>query len=161
MKRFVATAFAAALALPLSANQTDTDFLDGMTLHHRHGIEMAQMAVRKAESADLRRLAQKMVDDQQKDIADFERMREGSVAEQRPELADMPGMSGMNMRWLEAKDGREFDRAFAIAMIDHHLGGIRMANHETAQGGRAPVKSKAREIARKQRGEVRDLARHK
>lgn len=39
-----------------------------MTKHHDDGIKMAQMAVEKASRPELRDLAQKMIDDQQKDI---------------------------------------------------------------------------------------------
>ena len=152
---------AIAIAAPAVANQTDTDFLDGMTMHHKDGIEMAEMAIRKAVSADLRQLAEKIRDGQQKDIADFERMRSGSLQDNRPELADMPGMSAMNMQWLESKSGREFDRAFAIAMIDHHLSGIKMTDMEIARVNRATVKRKAAEIKATQRREISELARFK
>lgn len=161
MKRVVSIVFAMALAGTASANQTDTNFLDGMTMHHKHGIDMARIAAQKASSSELRALAQKMIDDQEKDLRDFERMRDGAIQDDRPELADMPGMVGMDMKWLEAKSGREFDRAFAISMIDHHLGGIKMVDMETSRGARDAVKAKAREIRTKQRGDITRLARHK
>lgn len=160
MRRIVSV-LAFAMAMPLFANEVDRNFVDGMIMHHRHGIMMSELAERKGESDDLRALARKMIEEQKKDIADLEKMRAEGENPQRPELADMPGMMGMNMKWLEAKSGPDFDRSFAIAMIDHHLGGIKMANHETSRGGMRAPKAKAREIARKQRGEIRELARHK
>lgn len=146
---------------PLAANEVDRNFVDAMILHHQDGIEMAEMAIRKAESSELRRLAQKMADEQRRDIEQLRSMRDESLDPNRPELGGLPGMTGMNMKWLESKSGREFDRVFAIAMIDHHMGGIKLAEHDLSRGSVTTVKSKAREIRTKQRRDMRDLARHK
>jgi uncharacterized protein (DUF305 family) len=149
-----------ALAAPLMANEVDRNFVDAMILHHTHGMKMAEMAERKAESPELRRLGAEMVAKQRKENQELEAIRtEGN--RQRPELADMPGMSGMNMAWLEQKTGREFDRAFAIAMIDHHLGAIKLADHEIRRGSLAAPKNMARKIRAEQRKDVGKLARFK
>jgi uncharacterized protein (DUF305 family) len=149
-----------ALAVPLMANEVDRDFVDAMILHHHHGMKMAEMAERKAESPELRRLGAEMVAKQRKESQELEAIRtEGNP--QRPELADMPGMSGMNMVWLEQKSGREFDRAFAIAMIDHHLGAIKLADYEIRRGSLAAPKNMARKIRAEQRKDIGKLARFK
>jgi uncharacterized protein (DUF305 family) len=64
----------------------------------------------------------------------------------RPELADMPGMMAMNMAWLQAKRGNDFDVAFLTAMSDHHAGGIKMARMFTGAKHRAGVRQMARSI---------------
>ena len=50
----------------------DVMFADGMTKHHRDGIKMAQMAVEKSQSAELRSMAQKMIDDQRREIDEMQ-----------------------------------------------------------------------------------------
>ena len=161
MKIAIVSFLIAAVALPALANQTDKDFIDGMVMHHRHGIEMAEMAAAKASSEELRALGRKMADDQRREIETLTGIRGEEPQTSRPELADMPGMTAMNMGWLASKSGREFDRAFAISMIDHHLGGIKMAGMELSGGDNSRAKAVARKIRTTQRGEIRKLARHK
>lgn len=48
-------------------------------MHPEHGIEMSQMAERKAESSDLRALRRKMTEDQRRDIQDLQKMRTEGV----------------------------------------------------------------------------------
>ena len=139
------------------ANEVDRNFIDGMIMHHRDGIRMSEMAERKAQSDELRRLAAKMTAEQRKDIEEFQKMRAEGENPQRPELADMPGMMGMNMQWLEAKSGQEFDRAFSIAMTDHHLGGIKMSDHELSRGALASPKRMARKIRAAQRRDIAQM----
>ena len=79
MNRWAIAFFYASVAMTAAANQSDTNFLDGMTMHHKDGSEMAEIAIRKASSAELRQLAQKIRDEQQKDIAEFERLRSGNI----------------------------------------------------------------------------------
>jgi uncharacterized protein (DUF305 family) len=45
----------------------DALFLDMMIQHHQHGIEMSQLAIQKAQGAQVKKLAQKFVADQKKD----------------------------------------------------------------------------------------------
>lgn len=134
-------------------NEHDDEFVDAMIMHHRHGIEMAQMAARKAQHEELRSMAQKMIDDQQREIRELESMRDSGEAPMRPELADMPGMVGMDMSWLEEKSGNDFDVAFLTAMIEHHWGAIRMSRDEVSRGSDPAVRRMARAIAEKQQRE--------
>lgn len=145
----------------LGRNEQDDDFVDAMILHHRHGIEMARLAVEKGQHAELRELAQTMIADQEQDIRDLLPMRDTGEDPMRDELADMPGMMGMDMSWLQEKNGNEFDLAFLIAMSEHHLGGIRMARDEVRLGSDRRPRQKAREIAEKQARERETMLRWK
>ena len=154
MKRLIAVGVVVLIAANAFAHPPqDRNFIDGMIMHHGHGIEMARLAVQKAQHQELREMAQKMVDDQQKEIAEFEAMRDRTVEKDRPELADMPGMSGMDMSWLEEKSGNAFDIAFLTAMSEHHMGAIKMSQEQINRGTHAEAKRMARMIASKQRRE--------
>jgi uncharacterized protein (DUF305 family) len=50
---------------------TDKDFATMMTHHHEHGIEMSKMELTNGMSDKLKKMAQKSIDDQQKDIKEF------------------------------------------------------------------------------------------
>jgi uncharacterized protein (DUF305 family) len=50
----------------------DHDFVAGMKKHHQHGIEMAQIALRSGKDAKARSIAQKIIDEQRKDIEELD-----------------------------------------------------------------------------------------
>lgn len=54
----------------------DHQFLDTMTMHHTHGIEMAELAQERAAHDELKQMAKKMIDDQQQDIKKMQGMKE-------------------------------------------------------------------------------------
>jgi uncharacterized protein (DUF305 family) len=47
---------------------TDKDFAMMMRMHHQQAVEMAQAEIQHGKSAELKKMAQKMVKDQQKEI---------------------------------------------------------------------------------------------
>lgn len=140
----------------------DVMFADTMTKHHRDGIKMAEMAVAKAENAELRSMAQKMIDDQQREIADMQRLRGDAPMTPMGEMMKMEGMMSesemkADMARLEAATGHAFDVAFTEIMPKHHEGAIKMAKHELAKGTNAELKGIAQEIADKQTREREQL----
>lgn len=140
----------------------DVMFVDAMTQHHRDGIRMAEMAVAKAENPDLRSMAQKMIDDQQREIADMQRHRGDAPMTPMDEIMKMPGMmpeSEMkrDMARLESATGHAFDVAFTEIMPKHHEGAIKMAKHELTKGSSAELKQIAQTIADKQSREREQL----
>lgn len=50
----------------------DKDFATMMASHHQDGIEMAKMELKNGMSDKLKKMAQKSIDDQQKDIKEFQ-----------------------------------------------------------------------------------------
>lgn len=49
----------------------DKDFAVMMSLHHEHAVAMAKMQLKHGMSADLKKMAREMINDQQKEIAAF------------------------------------------------------------------------------------------
>ena len=147
-----------------AAAQSDQDrrFADAMTMHHRDGIEMARLAVDKAVHEELRSLAQKMIDDQRRDIEEMQSLRGGDPQTPMDEMMKMPGMmpeSEMkgDMARLEAATGNAFDVAFTEVMQKHHQGAITMSNDEVRDGQLEAMKNVARRIARMQSEERTQL----
>lgn len=128
----------------------DDDFVDAMILHHRNGIELARMAVEKAQRAELREFAQTLIVEHERDIVDLRPMRDKSEDPARPELADWPGMVRIDTNALRAKSGNEFDVAFLAAILEHHDGGIRMARDEVTKGSDPLPRGKAAELVETQ-----------
>lgn len=61
----------ASMKMTLTGN-VDRDFATMMIQHHRQAIEMAKIEIAKGGSAELKAMAQKMVDQQQKEIEHLE-----------------------------------------------------------------------------------------
>lgn len=161
---FMATTAVAQTAAHEGHHTMDHDvmFADGMTKHHRDGIKMAQMAVEKAESAELRAMAQKMIDDQTRQIDEMQRLRGEAPMTPMAEMMKMPGMMPeskmkQDMARLEAASGRKFDVAFTEIMPKHHEGAIKMSKHEFANGDNGGLRAIAQEIADKQSRERKQL----
>lgn len=138
----------------------DLRFIDSMRAHHDQGIQMAQMAVEKATSAEVRQMAQKMIADQQQDEAQMRGWRDQWYPGQ-PDAHDMsmPGMSAMNMDMskLQSATGHDFDHAFLEMMVPHHEGAIAMGRDGAAKAEHEELRRKAQEIADKQQREVEDI----
>jgi uncharacterized protein (DUF305 family) len=140
----------------------DVMFADGMTKHHRDGIKMAQIAVEKAQNAELRAMAQTMIDDQQREISEMQRLRGDAPVTPMGDMMKMPGMMPeskmqQDMARLEASTGTAFDVAFTEIMPKHHDGAIKMSKHELANGDNQGLRAIAQQIADKQTQEREQL----
>jgi uncharacterized protein (DUF305 family) len=167
MMALLLTSFAAFAQTPAHeshhAMDHDVMFADGMTNHHRDGIKMAQMAVEKAQNAELRAMAQTMIDDQQREISEMQRLRGDAPVTPMGEMMKMPGMMSeskmqQDMARLEASTGTAFDVAFTEIMPKHHEGAIKMSKHELANGDNQGLRAIAEQIADKQTQEREQLA---
>lgn len=148
---------------PAAGTPYDLQFLDSMTMHHQHGVEMAKLAQEKASHAELKAFAQKAVEDQQKEIDQMKRWRDQWYAG-KPEAMNMnmPGMShNMDMGKLQAASGHEFDMMFLDMIIPHHQGAIDMSQDALKKASHQEIKTFARQTASKQQKEKAQLARWK
>jgi uncharacterized protein (DUF305 family) len=57
--------------MPMSGD-VDKDFAMMMRAHHQQAVEMAQVQVQKGKSPELKKMAQKIIADQKKEIAQFD-----------------------------------------------------------------------------------------
>lgn len=149
-------------------NDADVTFAQQMIPHHQQGLELAQLADGHAQDPEIKKLATAMKNDHDPEIR---AMTGWLKAWGRPAGAEgMPGMdhsgpgmamAGMtsptDMRALSAKQGKEFDRAFATLMTAHYNGAIAMATAEQTGGKNADAKKLAETIVKNQPAEVREF----
>lgn len=152
---FLTTAVVVTAHPALAQSDQDRRFADAMTKHHRDGIEMARMAVEKAVHEELRALARKMIDEEQRDIDEMQSLRGSDPQTPMDVIMKMPGMMPevemeRDMARLRAATGNAFDIAFTEVMPKHHQGGITMANDEVRDGQLEAMKNVARRIASSQ-----------
>ncbi|HYY43813.1 MAG TPA: DUF305 domain-containing protein [Actinomycetota bacterium] len=146
-------------------NRADAEFAQAMIPHHRQAISMAEMADGRASSVAVRRLAERITEDQ---LPEIRRMQSWFSdwneplhrGHHMPGMDDMggiePGMlSGSDMAALRHAHGQSFDRLFLAVMIEHHKGAIAMAHRELRTGRFPPAKNMARGIINGQSEEIR------
>ncbi len=119
----------------------DVEFMSGMIGHHAQAIVMAKWAPSHGASPSVRRLAERIINAQQDEIATMQRWlgdRQKPVPEATPaglkmmmggveHVMLMPGMlTETQMKQLDQAKGPEFDRLFLTFMIQHHRGAVSM-----------------------------------
>ncbi len=135
----------------------DAQFLDKFTQHHKDGIKMAEMAVDKAQNPDLKKMAEKMLKDQTKEIDQMQKWRKDQYASVQETDASVPKM---DMSPLEKAEGNEFDRQFASMMAKHHEDGIAMAKEAAPKIENKQVKKFAQTAAKNQTKEKQMLSKY-
>lgn len=166
-------------AMPMNSNQMsqmqsdpnaasapyDLQFIDTMTHHHEGAIQMAETVLKKSQNEDLKKFAQKIIDDQRKENARMKQWREqwfaGKPAAKNmamPGMADsMKMMSGDEMKKMEAATGKDFDLMFLEMMIAHHKGALEMSKEAQTKAEHAELKTLAGEIIKEQEAEIKQM----
>jgi len=119
MKRILMTALAmVALASPaLAADVTASDFVAKASESGMAEVQLGQLAVNKAESADVRAFGQRMVTDHGKANTELATLasRKGLTVSK-----ELNAKHKKAVQDLGAKSGEEFDKAFAQQMVTDH-----------------------------------------
>ncbi|MEU9236059.1 DUF305 domain-containing protein [Streptomyces subrutilus] len=141
-------------------NAADVTFAQGMVPHHQQAIEMADLAATRAESAEVKKLANEIKKAQDPEIKTLSGWLR-SWGEQVPAEGEGHGghdMSGMmtaeEMKQLESSSGKAFDTAFLKLMVKHHEGAVAMAKSEQSEGSYQPAKDMAAAIITSQSAEI-------
>lgn len=145
-------------------NQADVTFAQGMVPHHQQAVEMSRMAVDRAQSPEVKKLAEQIQAAQGPEIEKLNGWLKSWGAEAS---TGMPGMDhgghggsggGMmspeEMNELGQGSGAEFDQAFLSMMIKHHEGAIEMARTELSAGQYPEAKQMAQQIIDTQQAEI-------
>lgn len=144
----------------------DLQFLDTMTHHHQGAVDMAKMAVEKAQQPELKAFAQKIIADQNKEIAQMKDWREkwfaGKPMAMNMEMSGMADsmkmMAGDGMKSMEAMSGNDFDVHFLDMMTPHHQGAVTMAKEALTKAEHPEIKTLANQIIKAQEAEIKMMA---
>jgi uncharacterized protein (DUF305 family) len=143
----------------------DLRFIDAMVPHHQGAVKMAQEALQKSKRPEIKKLAQSIIADQDKEIAQMQQWQTSWYASATTPMAwnsntksmmpmtqdQMKGMM-MNMDLGAADD--QFDLRFINAMIPHHESAIVMANDALQKSKRPEIQKLARAIVSSQQAEI-------
>jgi len=152
---------------PNAASQPyDLQFLDTMVHHHQGAVDMAKMALTKSQNEELKKFAQKIIDDQNREIAQMKDWREKWYAGKPAAMnMEMPGMGdsmkmmmGDGMKKMEAASGKEFDLMFVDMMTPHHAGAVVMAREALTKAEHSEIKTLANQIIKEQEAEIKAMS---
>ena len=108
---------------------SDRAFIDAMVPHHEGAVDMAQVALKRAEHPEISNLAEEIISAQRAEVELFGEIREREYgsAESTMEMNDQD-METMGMSDTQKLAQAEpFDKAFIDEMIPHHESAIAMA----------------------------------
>jgi uncharacterized protein (DUF305 family) len=149
-------------------DSVDVGFLHDMTTHHQQAVEMGLTYQQRGSDPMLGHMAREIVTSQSAEIGLFNHLLD-QWGEQDPPPAmawmghrwaghEMPGMARREeLEALRSADGGELDDLFSRLMIDHHDGGLQMAQHAASEATNAEVRSRAEAIVEGQRSEISEL----
>ncbi|HEX8363345.1 MAG TPA: DUF305 domain-containing protein, partial [Longimicrobium sp.] len=115
----------------------DAHFMSAMIGHHAQAVQMARLAPTHGASPVVRRLADRIINAQQDEIATMQRwLRDrgqpvpaATGGAHGHEGHAMPGMlTEAQMQQLDRARGAEFDELFLKLMIQHHRGAVAMVS---------------------------------
>ncbi len=148
------------MAMP-KTNDPEIDFAKMMIMHHQGAINMANMELQSGTNDSLKRTAQKIITEQQAEIAQFNTILAGlSVDNSDPDFT-MEQMDNM-MKGGKVADEQIFtgdiDNDFATLMIVHHQGAIDNASAYLHHGNNAQLKTMATNIVKSQVMEIQEMS---
>jgi uncharacterized protein (DUF305 family) len=159
------------------SNDADVTFAQGMIVHHRQAVEMAELAAGRTENPQVLDLATRIGAAQEPEIATLTGWLQEWGAEV-PAEGDMSGMGGMDHSGMESMGGMEgmggmmtpeqmtaldqasgpdFDRMFLEMMVEHHRGAVEMAQTELDEGADAEALALAQQIIDTQQAEITEM----
>lgn len=144
----------------------DTEFAQMMIEHHVGAIEMADLALERATTPEVRDLATRIRAAQGPEIDRMTTWLDG-----KGEPTDSGNMTGMDhgsmemegldqteaIGELEQATGAEFDRRFLQLMIAHHAGALEMAHTQLDDGVNTEMRDLAQTIVDAQEAEIAEM----
>jgi uncharacterized protein (DUF305 family) len=150
-------------------NAADVGFYDDMTTHHFQAIAMAYAYLANGTDPVLQSTAKEVQFVQIGDIREMQAALKEWDRTGTPETAmewmgmpvpqnAQPGMASKEqLGELARARGRELDDIYSRLMIDHHLGGVHMAEAAAERASLESVRKTAEAMAANQRTEVTEL----
>jgi uncharacterized protein (DUF305 family) len=105
----------------------DHDFATMMKQHHQGAIDMANIEVAKGSNAELKQVAQKIIDDSQKDNSDLTAFLGSHQPSKKTDFGKNQMDKMMKSMNMDMKESGDVDKDFAMMMSMHHQDGIQMA----------------------------------
>jgi len=143
----------------------DYDLAAELREHHKGAIAMSETQLDSGTDAQLKQMAQKIKDAQQKEVGHIDKMLDGydDKAKDYDPMNTDSGLGKAMMGNMEAMmkapemDADSVDKSFAAMMIKHHQDGIRMGETIKQYAKDAKFKQMAQKMITDQQQEIKEL----
>lgn len=105
----------------------DHDFAIMMKRHHQGAIDMSNIEISKGTNAEMKQVAQKTIEDSQKDINDLNNFLGSNQPTKKSDFGQKQMDKMMKSMNMDMEMGGDTDKEFAMMMSMHHQHGIDMA----------------------------------
>ena len=139
---------------------SDKAFIDAMVPHHQGAIEMARVALKNAEHAEIKELSRNIISSQQTEIEELKAIKKEEFGTSNVPMEMSPEQMrsmGMMMDPQELANREPFDKAFIDAMIPHHQSAIEMAEVAYEKSKNPRIKELAENIMSAQKREIEQM----
>ena len=148
----------------LQANNADEMFAKGMIPHHEGAVAMAKVQLQYGKDAEMKALAQKIIDAQQGEIKFMQDWLASNEAKQptAPNVDEIAkayqaGNSKSHNAMMQGMMDNDADVAFVKGMIPHHQGAVDMADVQLKYGKDKAMLQLAQQIKDAQNPEIQQM----
>ncbi|MGW0084299.1 DUF305 domain-containing protein [Streptomyces sp. NPDC003393] len=143
-------------------NTADISYAQMMIVHHRQALQMTRLAPDQAQSAKVKRLAERITAEQGPEIEAMRSwLKDAHAEEQAGHAHDHGAMPGMateeQLTELRAAHGEKFDALFLRLMITHHEGALTMATDVKGEGNNIRIEEMADDVIAQQSAEIKRM----
>lgn len=142
------------------SNDPEIDFAKMMTMHHEGAISMANMELKAGKNDSLKRIAQKIITEQQMEIQQFKTILASLTVDNMDMdymMEQMAGMKKMDAAMDVQLVTGDTDNDFATLMMVHHQSAIDDASGYLHHGNNVQLKTIANNIVNSQTMEIQEL----
>ena len=142
------------------SHDPEIDFAKMMTMHHEGAISMANMELKAGKNDSLKRIAQKIITEQQMEIQQFKSILASLKADNMDMdymKEQMDGMKKMDAAMDVQLITGDTDNDFATLMMVHHQSAIDDASGYLHHGNNAQLKTIANNIVNSQTMDIQEL----
>lgn len=153
--------------------EVDQPFIEMMIPHHQSANEMAQMALSRAKSPEVKKLAQSIIEEQTREIEQMQTWYKQWYGTEVPTTEMNMGMdSGMDESMMQAmmqmemmdkemmeslENTQDFDREFLRQMTRHHQMATMMAGMVVNSAQHREIRNLAQNIIKSQSAEITQM----
>lgn len=149
--------------------EVDKPFIEMMIPHHQSANEMAQMALSRAKSPEVKKLAQSIIEEQTREIEQMRTWYKQWYGTEVPTTdMDMGMQSGMDQSMMQMEmmdremmqaleNTQDFDREFLRQMTRHHQMATMMAGMVVNSAQHREIRNLAQNIIKSQSAEITQM----